>query len=107
MTSDPQQKSPAHSNTRMAFAGMSHGHINWILRNWQRKDIDIVGFWEPNRALAERYAAQYNFPLDLVYADLAAMLDTTKPEAVCAFGSIYDHLQFVEALAPRLIQGMV
>ena len=107
MTSDPQQKSPAHSNTRMAFAGMSHGHINWIMRNWQRKDIDIVGFWEPHRGLAERYAAQYNVPLHQIYSDLDAMLDALQPEAVCAFGSIYDHLRVVEACAPRKIHVMV
>jgi predicted dehydrogenase len=91
----------------MAIAGMSHGHVNWILRTLQRDNLEIVGFWEPNRALAERYAAQYNFSLDLVYADLDALLDATKPEAVCAFGSIYEHLQVVEACAPRRIHVMV
>ncbi|MBX3013954.1 MAG: Gfo/Idh/MocA family oxidoreductase [Caldilineaceae bacterium] len=92
---------------RMAIAGMSHGHVNWILRSLQRDNLEIVGFWEPNRALAERYAAQYNFPLALVYADLDAMLEATKPEAVCAFGSIYEHLQVVQACAPRQIHVMV
>lgn len=92
---------------RMAIAGMSHGHVNWILRSLQRDNLEIVGFWEPNRALAERYAAQYNFSLELVYADLEAMLDATQPEAVCAFGSIYEHLQVVQACAPRGIHVMV
>jgi len=91
----------------MAIAGMSHGHVNWILRSLQRDNLEIVGFWEPNQALAERYAAQYNFSLDLVYADLDAMLEATKPEAVCAFGSIYEHLQVVQACAPRQIHVMV
>lgn len=92
---------------RMAIAGMSHGHVIWILRNWQRKDLDIAGFWEPNRALAERYAAEFKFPLERVYTDLDEMLDTLKPEAVCAFGSIYEHLRVVEACAPRKIHVMV
>jgi hypothetical protein len=35
------------------------------------------------------------------------MLEAVKPEAVCAFGSIYDHLGVVEACAPRQIQVMV
>ncbi|MEZ4619665.1 MAG: Gfo/Idh/MocA family oxidoreductase [Caldilineaceae bacterium] len=96
-----------HPPVRMAIAGMSHGHVNWILRSLQRDNLEIVGFWEPNRALAERYAGQYNFSLDLVYADLDAMLDAVKPEAVCAFGSIYEHLQVVEACAPRKIHVMV
>lgn len=92
---------------RTAIAGMSHGHVTWILRNWQRPDLDIVGFWEPNRSLAEKFAAQYQIPQRLLYSELDAMLDATKPEAVCAFGSIYDHLAVVEACAPRQIHVMV
>lgn len=96
-----------HPPVRMAIAGMSHGHVNWILRTLQRENLQIVGFWEPDRALAERYAAQYHFPTELIYADLDAMLDAVKPEAVCAFGPIYDHLRVVEACAPRKIHVMV
>jgi predicted dehydrogenase len=92
---------------RIAIAGMSHGHVIWLLRNWQRQDLDVVGFWEPDRALAQRYAAQYKIPQDLFYNDLDVMLDAVKPEAVGAFGSIYDHLSVVEACAPRQIHVMV
>jgi len=92
---------------RTAIAGMSHGHVTWILRNWQRQDLDVAGFWEPDGALARRYAEQYKFPLERVYSDLDAMLDAVQPEAVCAFGSIYDHLRVVEACAPRKIHVMV
>ena len=92
---------------RTAIAGMSHGHVVWILRNWQRKDLDIAGIWEPDHALAQRYAEEFKFPLDRVYSDLDAMLDEIKPQAVCAFGSIYDHLGVVEACAPRKIHVMV
>lgn len=98
-----QQTNPV----RIAIAGMSHGHVVWILRNWQRKDLNIVGFYEPDRALAQRYAEEFKFPLELVYSDLDRMLDTVRPEAVCAFGSIYDHLGVVEACAPRQIHVMV
>jgi predicted dehydrogenase len=96
-----------HTPIRVAIAGLSHGHVVWILRNWQRNDLDIVGFWEPDRVLAQRYAEQFAFPLELVYRDLDAMLDAVQPEAVCAFGSIYDHLRVVEACAPRKIHVMV
>lgn len=92
---------------RLAIAGMSHGHVIWILRNWQRKDLDLVGFWEPDQTLAKRYAEEFKFSLDGVYNDLDAMLDAVQPEAVCAFGSIYEHLRVVEACAPRKIHVMV
>jgi len=98
-----QQTTPV----RTAIAGMSHGHVVWILRNWQRKDLDIVGFCEPDHALAQRYAKEFKFPLERVYDNLDAMLDAAKPEAVCAFGSIYEHLGVVEACAPRQIHVMV
>ncbi len=92
---------------RMAIAGMSHGHVTWLLDNWQRPDLDLVGFWETDPALAQRYAQQYKIPADLVYSDLDSMLAAVKPEAVCAFGSVYDHLRVVEACAPRRIHVMV
>lgn len=95
------------SKLRVAVAGLSHGHVTWLLRNWQRDDLEVAGFWEINRGLAERYAREFDFPLSMVYSDLNAMLDACKPEAVCAFGSIYDHLRVVEACAPRKVHVMV
>lgn len=95
------------SPTRLAIAGFSHGHVIWILRNWQRKDIEIVGFWEPDADLAQRYAAQFKIPPEMIHSDLEAMLDTLQPEGVCAFGSIFEHLRVVEACAPRKIHVMV
>src|SRR3954462_6676923 len=103
MEAGMQQQTPV----RVAIAGLSHGHVVWILRNWQRSDLDIVGFWESDQALALRYAEQFKFPLELVYDDLDAMLDAVQPEAVCAFGPIYDHLRVVEACAPHKIHVMV
>ena len=55
-----------HTPLRVAVAALSHGHVVWLLRNWQRNDLDIVGFWEPDRVLAQRYSEYYAFPLELV-----------------------------------------
>jgi predicted dehydrogenase len=98
---------PQHAPVRMAIAGLSHDHVTWLLRNWRRNDLDIAGFWEPDQALAQRYAEQFSIPSELLYPDLDAMLDAVRPEAVCAFGPIYDHLRVVEACAPRTIHVMV
>jgi predicted dehydrogenase len=57
--------------------------------------------------MALRYAKKYNFDPSIIYTDLDKMLDATKPEAVVAFGSIYDHLSVVEKCAPRGIHVMV
>ena len=92
---------------RVGVVGLVHGHVGWILRAMQRTDIEVVGIAEPNRALAQRYAEQYGFSMDLVYDDLETMLEETQPEAVTAFNAIYDHLATVEACAPRGIHVMV
>jgi len=92
---------------RIGLAGLSHGHVVWILRNLNHYDVEVVGIYEPDRQLAERYAEHFGFPMEIVNSDLGAMLDAAKPEAVAAFGPIYDHLKVVQACAPRGVHVMV
>jgi len=92
---------------RVGIAGLTHGHVHWILSAVTRGDLEVVGIAEPNRELAERLLRQYKIPMEILYADLPEMLSKTKPEAVTAFGSIYDHLEVVKQCAPRKIHVMV
>ena len=92
---------------RVGIAGLSHGHVHWILGAASRGDLEIVGIAEPDKALAERLMDQYKIPARIWYQDLGKMLTAVKPEAVTAFGSIYDHLRVVEECAPRKIHVMV
>ncbi|WP_080240083.1 Gfo/Idh/MocA family protein [Spirosoma rigui] len=96
---------------RVGVVGLVHTHVHGILskafRQQGQTDIEIVGIAEPNRALAERYAKQYGFPLSLVYPSIAEMLDKVKPEAVTDFGRIVDHIKTVQICAPRGIHVMV
>lgn len=94
---------------RLAVAGLTHGHAAFILdRNKKGKtDIELVGMYEPNKELSGRLAKKYSLKADLFYTDLNKMLDEVKPEAVAAFGSIYEHMMVVEACAPRGIHVMV
>jgi predicted dehydrogenase len=66
-----------------------------------------VGIAEPNEALAKRLLERYKLPMSLWYPTLAEMVEKTKPEAVCAFNSIYEHKAVVEYCAPRKIHVMV
>ena len=92
---------------RVGVAGLTHGHVGWIL-NYKKTDvIEVVGIAETNRALAEKYSKQYGFSMSIVYPTLDEMLDKTKPEAVAAFNSIYQHLEVVKACAPRGVHVMV
>ena len=97
------QKKPV----RIAVAGMTHGHVGGILRRQHAEDMVLVGFSEPDEALATRLIAQYDLNPDLWFANMDDMLKAVKPEAVCAFGSIYEHLEVVEHCAPLGIHVMV
>jgi predicted dehydrogenase len=97
----------ARQPIRLAIAGMTHGHIAFILRRPDIGDFEIVGIQESDTALVSSLHERYKFPKDLVFPDLIRMLDETKPEAVVAFGSVFDHLAVVEACAPRGIHVMV
>lgn len=92
---------------RLAVAGVSHGHLWEVIRRLDRGDFKIVGVAEKDDYLREHNGLRQKVDDNLFYADLGEMLDKTKPEAVVAYGSIYDHLWVVEACAPRKIHVMV
>lgn len=92
---------------KVGVAGLTHTHVHWILGREDIGDIEIVGIAEPNRDLAQRYADQHGFSMDLVYNSLEEMIRKSKPGAVTAFGTIYDHLQVVQTCAPKGIHVMV
>lgn len=101
------QKEPQPEQIRLGIAGLTHTHVHWLLGREDQEDVEIVGIVEPNRELAQRYASQYGFSMDLVYNNLEEMIAATNPEAVAAFGTIYQHLEVVEACAPKGIHVMV
>jgi len=92
---------------RIGVAGLTHTHVHWILGRADRGDIQIVGIAESNKALAKRFLEQHGLPMSLLFDSLEEMLEKTKPEAVTAFGSIFEHLAVVQACAPRGIHVMV
>lgn len=100
-------KSANQKPIRLAVAGMTHGHISFILGRPDKGDFELVGVFDSNEELTKRLSDRYKFSPDLIYHNLEKMLDDVKPEAVVAFGSIYDHLAVVEACAPRGIHVMV
>ncbi|KAA5544087.1 Gfo/Idh/MocA family protein [Adhaeribacter rhizoryzae] len=97
----------AQAPVKVAVAGLSHGHVDWIFNRTDKKDILLVGIYEPNQALAEKYAKRYKLEAKLFFTDLPKMLDAVKPQAVSAFGAISEHITVVRACAPRKIHVMV
>tara|TARA_R110000868_G_scaffold142045_2_gene359122 strand:+ start:4710 stop:5816 length:1107 start_codon:yes stop_codon:yes gene_type:complete len=92
---------------KVGIIGLTHTHVHGILGIKDRGDIEIVGIVEKNRELAQRYADQYHFSMDLVYNTMEEMIAKKHPEAVTAFGTIYEHLGVVATCAPKGIHVMV
>ena len=92
---------------KIGVAGLTHTHVHWILGSQNSKEFEVVGIAESNLDLAKRYIRQYGLSMDLVYDSLEEMIEKTSPDAVTAFGTIYDHLEVVRICAPRGIHVMV
>jgi predicted dehydrogenase len=104
----PAAQAPAPAPLKLAIAGLVHGHVAGFLKLAQaRTDVQIVGIFEPDAALQQKYAAQFHLERALFFSDLGTMLDRTKPEAVASFTSTYDHPLVVEAAAPRHVEVMM
>jgi len=108
--SGPHQEARAQvlqNPVRIGVVGLVHDHVHWILGREERGDIEIVGIAEPNRALAQRYADQYGFGMEIVYDSVEELIEAAQPEAVTVFTSIYDHLRVTEIAARHGIHVMV
>ncbi len=99
--------SSAQTPVRIAVAGLSHGHVGWVFNRKEKKDTELVGIYEKDKALAEKFIKRYNLDPKIFYDDLDKMLANAKPEAVTAFGPINEHVSIVRAAAPLKIHVMV
>lgn len=97
----------AQNTLKLAVAGLSHGHVDWIFNRKDKDDVQLVGIYETNQELINRYAERYDIDRSLFFTDLDQMLDSVQPEAVSAFGAISEHITVVRACAPRKINVMV
>ena len=100
-------ESIAQAPLRLAIVGLSHGHVDWIFNRKDLADVQLVGIYETNAELVERYAQRYHIDKSMFFTDLEEMLDELKPGAVSAFGPISEHIDVVRACAPRHVHVMV
>jgi hypothetical protein len=67
----PQSAKPL----RVAIVGLVHGHVEGFLGPaLKRNDIAIVGIAEPDQAVADKYAKQFQLDRKLLYADVEPMI---------------------------------
>ncbi len=97
----------AQEPLKLAVAGLSHGHVDWIFNRKDQSDVKLVAVYEQNEALIERYIKRYQLPKSMFYTNLDQMLNRVKPDAVSAFGAISEHVEIVRACAPKKIHVMV
>ncbi|MFD1769774.1 Gfo/Idh/MocA family protein [Sphingobacterium suaedae] len=97
----------AQSPLKLAIAGLSHGHVDWVFNRDEKKDIEVVGIYETNPELINRYALRYQIARSLFFSDLGRMLDQVKPDAVSAFGAISEHIDVIRICAPKKVHVMV
>ena len=105
IATNAQQQGPL----RVGVVGLTHAHVHWILGREDIGDIQIVGIVEPNKDLAKRFLDGHGKSkwMDMVYNTMDEMIKAARPEAVTAFGTIYEHLAVVEKCAPLGIHVMV
>ena len=53
---------------RVVVAGITHGHVSWILGRANKEDMEIVGIYEPNKSIAEKNAYKYHLDPSLPYS---------------------------------------
>lgn len=87
--------------------GLTHSHVHWIFNSEVREEFTITGIVEPDKEVAAKYARQYGFDMDMVFPSIELLYENKRPQAVTAFGNIYDHLKIVEFCAPKGIHVMV
>lgn len=92
---------------RIGVAGVTHDHLGGVVQALRGGDVQVVGVWESDPRYIHANVLSPLVPESLFFSDLVQMLETTRPEAVVAYGSIKDHLAVVEACAPRGIHVMV
>ncbi|MFZ4261587.1 Gfo/Idh/MocA family protein [Sphingobacterium sp. HJSM2_6] len=92
---------------KLAVAGLSHGHVDWIFNRKDKSDVLLVAVYEQNKELVDRYVKRYQLDPSMFYTNLEEMLVKEKPDAVSAFGAISEHVKIVRACAPKKIHVMV
>ena len=99
---------PDTAPLRLAIAGLEHGHVQGFLTNAKaRKDVQIVGVFDPDPALRASYAKTHGLPPEVLFDDLGTMLVRARPEAVATFTSTYGHSAVVEGCARRHVAVMM
>jgi predicted dehydrogenase len=97
----------AQTLLRVGVAGLSHDHALGLMDQYKSGKVIIAGIAEKDTALVARYKRRFQLPDSLFFPSLEVLLAHIHPDAVLAYNPIDEHLQVVEACAPKGISVMV
>jgi predicted dehydrogenase len=89
------------------LAGLAHGHAAGFLRQAEADVVTLVGVWETDDTIWEKYRKNARLTHVVRYTDLAEAVAKSGAEAVWAFSDTRDHLPIVRASAPRKLPVIV
>jgi predicted dehydrogenase len=92
---------------KVGVAGLSHDHALGLMHQYKNGKVILLGIAEADTALTGRYKRRFQLPDSIFYPTLAVMLKKIHPDAVLAYNPIYQHIDVVEACAPKGISVMV
>ena len=98
---------PAPAPLRVLLAGLAHGHAGGFLRQAEPEVVQLVGVWESDDTVWEKYRKNPKLAGVSRFTDLNDALAKTGAEAVWAFSDTRDHLPIVRAAAPRKLPVIV
>jgi predicted dehydrogenase len=108
--SAPSAPAPAPSAAaplRVLLAGLAHGHAGGFLRQAEPDIVTLVGVWERDDTVWEKYQKNPKLAGVKRYTRLEDALASSGAEAVWAFSDTRDHLAIVRAAAPRKLSVIV
>jgi predicted dehydrogenase len=92
---------------KVSVVGLSHDHAQGLMQQYKRGEVIILGIAEPDQQLIERYKTSYDLSKVKFFKNVADLLANTTPDAVLAYNAISEHIEVVEACAPKKISVMV
>ena len=93
---------------RLAIVGLSHDHANGFFpRLRDRRDVELAGIVETNRALVEIFSRRFNLSSNLFFSSLDDLFAHTRVQAVATFTSTFEHRAVVERCAEQHVDVMM
>ena len=101
---------------KVAIVGLEHGHVGGFFSKsaltpaggiLSRPDVELVGVVDTDKALFDRYAAQFHLAPSMRFDTIAEMVAKTHPQAALVFTAPDKHRAIVEECAKLGVNVMM